>query len=65
MSKIFRIKNDISLGLAIGTSSHALGTSKALELGERVGAMSGLSIGVAGIVTVILAPFIVKLFGVL
>lgn len=63
LSKLFKIKNDISLGLAIGTSSHALGTSKALELGERVGAMSGLSIGVAGIVTTLVAPLIMKLFG--
>lgn len=65
LAKVFRIRDEISLGLAIGTSSHALGTSKALELGERTGAMSGLSIGVAGIVTVLVAPLLVKLFGVL
>lgn len=65
LAKIFHIRDEISLGLAIGTSSHALGTSKALELGERTGAMSGLSIGVAGIITVLVAPLIVKLFGVL
>ena len=43
-------------GVAIGTASHALGTSKAIEIGEVEGAMSGLSIGIAGILTVILAP---------
>lgn len=63
MGKVFRIKNDIALGLAIGTSSHVLGTTKAIELGEKVGAMSSLSIAIAGVVTVIVAPFIVQLFG--
>ena len=39
-------------GIAIGTASHALGTSKAIEMGEIEGAMSGLSIAVAGLMTV-------------
>ncbi len=65
MSKVFKIKNDISIGLAIGTSSHAFGTTKAFEMGERIGAMSSLSIGIAGVITVFVAPFIVKLFGLL
>ena len=43
------------MGLALGTSAHAIGTSKALELGEIEGAMSSLSIAVAGLLTVILA----------
>ena len=53
--KLFKIKEPISKGLALGTSSHAIGTAKAIEMGEVEGAMSGLSIGVAGIMTVILA----------
>lgn len=57
--RLFRIKSPISKGLAIGTSSHALGTSKALELGRVEGAMSSLSIAIAGILTVLLAPFFV------
>lgn len=64
MARVFHIKDEIALGVAIGTSSHALGTTKALELGKTQGAMSGLSIGVAGIITVLVAPLIVKLFGV-
>lgn len=56
LCKLLCIKEPISKGLAIGTSSHAVGTSKAIEMGEIEGAMSGLSIGVAGILTVILAP---------
>lgn len=53
--KCFRIKYAISRGLALGTSSHAIGTSKAMELGEVEGAMSSLSIVVAGLLTVVLA----------
>lgn len=44
--------------LAIGASSHAVGTSKALELGETEGAMSGLAIGVCGLITVVLSLFL-------
>lgn len=56
MCKRLKIKNPISVGLAIGTSAHAMGTTKALELGEIQGAMSSLSIAVAGLMTVVLAP---------
>jgi len=56
--KIFRVKNPIAAGVAIGTSSHAVGTSKAIELGETEGAMSGIAIGMSGIITVILSLFI-------
>ena len=56
MCRLFKIKNPISVGLAFGTSSHAIGTTKALELGEAQGAMSSLSIAVSGLVTVVLAP---------
>ena len=54
--RLFRITEPVAKGVAIGTASHALGTSKAIEIGEVEGAMSGLSIGIAGILTVILAP---------
>lgn len=60
--KLFRIKDKVAVGVAIGTASHALGTTKAMELGETEGAMSSLSIGVAGLITVIFAPIMVKLF---
>lgn len=51
--KVFRIKNPISRGLALGTSAHAIGTAKAMEMGEVEGAMSSLAIVVAGLCTVI------------
>ncbi|HZJ99265.1 MAG TPA: LrgB family protein [Tissierellaceae bacterium] len=59
--KIFRINNPIAIGLAIGTSSHAIGTTRALEIGEVEGAMSSLSIAIAGLMTVALAPILVSL----
>lgn len=51
--KIFHITEPIAKGVAIGSSSHAIGTAKAMELGEIEGAMSSLSIAVAGVLTVI------------
>lgn len=53
--KIFRITEPISKGLALGSAAHAIGTAKAIELGEVEGAMSSLSIAVAGILTVVFA----------
>ena len=51
--RLFRISDPMVSGLSIGACSHAIGTSKAVELGETQGAMSGLAIGVCGIMTVI------------
>ncbi len=51
--KIFGIKEPIARGLAIGSASHAMGTAKAIEIGEIEGAMSSLSIAVAGVMTVV------------
>ena len=53
--RLFRVDNPVTAGLAIGACSHAVGTSRALELGETEGAMSGLAIGVCGIITVIVS----------
>ena len=53
--RIFRVKDAMTAGLAIGACSHAVGTSKAIEIGETEGAMSGLAIGICGIVTVVFA----------
>jgi predicted murein hydrolase (TIGR00659 family) len=59
--KIFRIHEPISKGLALGTAAHAIGTAKAMELGDVEGAMSSLSIAVAGVLTVVLATFFASL----
>ena len=51
--KLFKIYEPIAVGLAFGTSAHAVGTAKALEIGEVEGAMSSLSIVVSGLMTVV------------
>lgn len=56
--KLVGIKEPIAKGLALGTASHAIGTAKALELGEIEGAMSSLSIAVAGLMTVVVVPLV-------
>lgn len=56
--KIFHITEPAAVGLMCGNSAHAIGTSKALELGEIEGAMSSVAIIIAGIMTVLIAPFI-------
>lgn len=60
--KLIRVKDSVAVGIGIGTASHAMGTSKAIEMGEVEGAMSGLSIAIAGICTVVLMPLFVMLF---
>lgn len=56
-----RIKHKVAQGIAIGTASHALGTTKAMEMGEVQGAMSGLAIGIAGLFTAVVAPVLTAL----
>lgn len=51
--KLFRVTDPIAKGIAFGTASHAIGTAKAMEIGEIEGAMSSLSIVVSGILTVV------------
>lgn len=55
--KLFGIQEPIAKGLALGTSAHAIGTSKAMEIGKVEGAMSSLAIAVAGLLTVVAASF--------
>lgn len=50
--RIMRIKEPVAKGIAIGSASHVIGTSKAMEMGETEGAMSSLSTVVSGLVTV-------------
>lgn len=56
--RLFQVKDAMTAGLAIGACSHAVGTSKAIEIGETEGAMSGLAIGICGIVTVVFSMFL-------
>jgi len=60
--KVFRINDKVARGIAYGTTSHALGTTKAIEEGEVEGSMSGLSIGISGLLTAVIVPVMIKLF---
>ena len=60
--RLLRITEPVARGLAIGTSAHALGTSRAMQLGETEGAMSSLSIVVAGVMTVVLASVFAQFY---
>lgn len=58
LCKLLRLKDPISQGVAFGTASHVIGTSRATELGALQGAVSSLSLAVAGILTAILLPIL-------
>ena len=60
--KLFRIRNRVAMGLSFGSAAHAIGTSRALEIGEVEGAMSSLAIAVSGLITVTVASFFVGLY---
>ena len=57
----FGIKERVAKGVALGSSSHGMGTSRALQEGQVEGAVSGLSVGITGLVTVALAPLFAHL----
>ncbi|MBR3345862.1 MAG: LrgB family protein [Solobacterium sp.] len=61
LCKALKITDPIATGLALGTSAHAIGTARAMELGETQGAMSSLAIVTSGIITVIFANFFAML----
>jgi len=59
--KLFRVKEPVAQGLAMGTASHAIGTSRAAELGEVQQAMSSLAIVVNGVLTAVVTPVIISM----
>lgn len=60
--KILKITDPIAKGIALGTSSHAIGTVKAFEIGETEGAMSSLAISITGLMTVLITPLFLLIF---
>ncbi len=60
--RLFKIRDRVAVGLAFGSAAHAVGTSRALEIGEIEGAMSSLAIAVSGLITVTVASFFVSLY---
>ncbi|MBZ9685391.1 LrgB family protein [Clostridium estertheticum] len=57
-----KINDSVALGIAMGASSHALGTARAMEIGETEGAMSGITMAISGIVAVLLYPILWRMF---
>ena len=62
LCKLFHIEEPIAKGISIGSASHAIGTAKAMEMGDVEGAMSSLSIAVAGILTVVGASILCDVY---
>ena len=62
LCRLFRLKHPVARGIAIGSCSHAIGTARAIEMGETEGAMSSLAIVLAGVLTAFLAPAAARLF---
>ena len=62
--EVWHIKNPYSQGLSIGTASHAVGTSRAMEKGASYGAYASLGLILNGVLTALLAPFILKIMGI-
>ena len=61
MLKLLRIRHPVAKGVAIGCAAHAIGTAKAMEMGEVEGAMSSLALAVSGLMTVIGASFFAQM----
>jgi predicted murein hydrolase (TIGR00659 family) len=61
--EMLKLQSPIAQGLAIGNSSHAMGTARALEMGAETGAASSIAIVISGIITAIVAPIILYLWG--
>ena len=57
LSKIFKFNDPISSGVSFGVSSHAIGTSKAIEISEETGAISSIAIVTTGILTMLITLF--------
>jgi len=59
---IFKVKSDVAKGISIGAASHGIGTSKAMEMSDEAGAMSGLAMGLTGVIFVLLTSVVVLVF---
>ncbi|MBQ5323884.1 MAG: LrgB family protein, partial [Oscillospiraceae bacterium] len=54
LGRIFKVRSPVAEGVAIGSCSHVIGTTKAVEIGEVQGALSSVAIGICGLITVVL-----------
>lgn len=58
--KMLNVDDKVAIGVSLGSVSHAVGTSKAIEMNKEIGAMAGLSIGLTGLYVILIAPLILK-----
>ena len=63
--RLLRIDDDITCGFALGATAHGVGTARAFQVSEEMGAFSGLAMGISGILTAFLLPLALKLLGVI
>lgn len=59
--KIFKVEDEVAKGIGLGSASHVMGTSKAMEMGDTEGAFASVAISIAGIMTVFIAPLLIKI----
>lgn len=63
--QVGRVESPIAQGLSLGTASHAVGTSRAMELGDKYGAYASLGLTLNGILTALLTPTLLRLLGII
>lgn len=63
--RAMKIKDDVTCGFALGATAHGVGTARAFQVSEEMGAFSGLAMGLSGILTAVLLPLALKLLGVI
>ena len=63
--KMLNVDDKVAIGVSLGSASHAVGTSKAIEMDKEIGAMAGLSIGLTGLYVILIAPLILIYLNVL
>ncbi|MCR3907125.1 MAG: LrgB family protein [Tenericutes bacterium] len=63
--KVMKIKSPLAIGLALGSITHVIGTSVAIEIGEEEGAISSAAIGITGVVTVLILPTLIQIINIL
>ncbi|MES2024687.1 MAG: LrgB family protein [Pseudomonadota bacterium] len=63
--KAMKITDDITCGFTLGAAAHGVGTARAFQVNQEMGAFAGLAMGLSGILTALLVPFVLKLLGVI
>ena len=62
--EVWQVKNPFSQGLGMGTASHAVGTSRAMEKGDTYGAYASLGLILNGVLTALLTPYVLRMMGI-